>query len=1200
MIRGLRRIPYPLGFSLSLLLMLAGCHSAGMQSTTTTTPAVTISFGTVPASLSLTVGQTYQFTATVSNSTNTAVTYAVNGVTGGNSTVGTISVTGLYTAPALVPNPQAVTITATSQADTTKSVSTPVTINISFSVTLAGTTSTSTSLQVTGTQQLSATIVGTTQTGVTWAVNGIQFGNSTVGAITATGLYTAPQYPPSPSTVTITGTSAAYNSMVASVTITVLPPPISVTVNPTALSLQVNGTVQFTDMVTTTANLLVSPAVTWGVVSPGSPGVSIYGFITSGGLFTAPPTPPIGALNPVPIYVVSQEDPTKYAISYVTITTAPVPLTISTNSLPNGVANSPGYSAQLSAYGGAQPYAWSITAGSLPTGLVLNTSTGVVTGTPTTAGTSNFTVTVTDQTSPTHETQNANLSITIIPQLSVATTALSNGAVGSAYNSTLNATGGVTAYAWSITSGSLPAGLSLNAATGAITGTPAAGSNGSYPLTFKVTDSGTPQQTQTFSTTITIYTGLTITTTSLPNDVMGTGYNQSVGAVGGTPSYTFSLASGSGPLPPPLTINSSTGAITGTPSTAGTYNFTVQVTDSSTPTQTKTQALSIIIYTPLIFPAVVLPNGVVGTAYTTTNLAASGGTTSYTWSETGALPSGLTLTPAGVLSGTPAAGSAGTYPITVKVTDSSIPAQVQTQNLSITIYTGLAITSVPLPNGVAGTAYSQPVTVAGGTAPYNWSLTGTPPACLSLANASTGTGTNSVTGNPAAGCVGTYNNFTLQVTDSSVPAQTKTQNETVIIYSALSFTAPALPGGAVNTVYTTTLTASAGTSPYTYSIVSGSLPPGLTLSPLTPAASASIAGTPTTAGTYNFKVQVQDSSVPAQQVQTATLSITIYPLLAITSAALPNGVAGTAYSQPVTVAGGTAPYNWSFTGTPPACLSLASASTATGTNSVTGNPAAGCVGTYNFTLQVTDSSVPAQTKTQNEAVIIYSALTFPTVVLPSGAVGTAYTTTNFSASGGTPSYTWSETGALPSGMTLTAAGVLSGTPAGGSAGTYPITVKVTDSSVPPQVQTQNLSISIYTGLTITTGSPLPYGIVGQAYNGGSGVQLAAAGGSGNYSWSVTVGSLPTGMPALPTSGLISGTPSAAATYNFTVQVMDTSTSQTLTKGLSILVATPLSFPNPGPFSGGLNTAFNQTASASGGTTPLTWSDTSGALPLASI
>ena len=104
---------------------------------------------------------------------------------------------------------------------------------------------------------------------------------------------------------------------------------------------------KFSAQVTTTGSIPISTAVTWGVKSPGAPGVALYGTISSNGLYTAPGTPPGGFLNPVPIYVTSQEDPTKFAVANVTITTGPVPLSVD----PSSVALAPGSSAQFSAFG---------------------------------------------------------------------------------------------------------------------------------------------------------------------------------------------------------------------------------------------------------------------------------------------------------------------------------------------------------------------------------------------------------------------------------------------------------------------------------------------------------------------------------------------------------------------------------------------------------------------------------------------------------------------------------------------------------------------------------------------------------------------------------------------------------------------------------------------------------------------------------
>ena len=176
--------------------------------------AVTVS----PTSATATTGTTQQFSATVTGTSNTAVSWSVNNVAGGNSTVGTISTGGLYTAPSAVPSPATVTVKATSAADSTKSAS--ATVNVVVPPPIAVTVSPTSATVATGaTQQFSATVTGTTNTAVSWTVNNVAGGNSTVGTINTGGLYTAPSAVPNPATVTVKATSAADSTKSASATV---------------------------------------------------------------------------------------------------------------------------------------------------------------------------------------------------------------------------------------------------------------------------------------------------------------------------------------------------------------------------------------------------------------------------------------------------------------------------------------------------------------------------------------------------------------------------------------------------------------------------------------------------------------------------------------------------------------------------------------------------------------------------------------------------------------------------------------------------------------------------------------------------------------------------------------------------------------------------------------------------------------------
>ena len=174
-------------------------------------------------------------------------------------------------------------------------------------------------------------------------------------------------------------------------------------------------------------------------------------------------------------------------------------LVVDPTALPAAVVNV-AYSATLTATGGVQPYTWSLASGSLPAGLSLSTG-GVIGGTPTALGSTTFKVQVTDAQTPTAAVATASKNVTVNKPLAVATTTLTAGSVGVPYSASLTATGGVAPYTWTLSSGSLPAGLTLSSA-GVISGTPT--SQGTQTFTVQVTDSESPAATATGSVTLTI------------------------------------------------------------------------------------------------------------------------------------------------------------------------------------------------------------------------------------------------------------------------------------------------------------------------------------------------------------------------------------------------------------------------------------------------------------------------------------------------------------------------------------------------------------------------------------------------------------------------------------------------------------------------------------------------------------------------
>jgi outer membrane protein assembly factor BamB len=338
-----------------------------------------------------------------------------------------------------------------------------------------------------------------------------------------------------------------------------------------------------------------------------------------------------------------------------------LPPTITTTSLTNATRDA-AYTASLSATGGTGALTWALHAGTLPAGLSLSPSAGSIAGTPTATGTSNFTVRVTDAS---NQTDTHALTLTVVPPPAggptITTTSLPPATKGVAYDVTLAATGGTGALTWEL-QGTLPGGMSFY--EGQLYGTPTA--TGTANLTAVVTDENNLSDSQALTLTVVAFT---ITTASpLTAAILGKPYSLTLTTVNGTSPYSFEKTAGT--LPSWLSLNAATGALTGTPSGLGTSNFTITAYDNAGLTASKAFALTV---GPATSPFVLtehLVDGRLGQAYST-SLAAGGGTSPYTWSVVGgALPTGITLAPTtGVLTGTPT--QLGTSSVTFRVTDAN-------------------------------------------------------------------------------------------------------------------------------------------------------------------------------------------------------------------------------------------------------------------------------------------------------------------------------------------------------------------------------------------------------------------------------------------------------------------------------------------------------------------------------------------------
>jgi len=935
----------------------------------------------------------------------------------------------------------------------------------------------------------------------------------------------------------------------------------TVSVDVTASATSVDGTDQV-NVTATVTNDSNSGGVKWTV----SGGGTLSNTTATAATYTAPASP-ASALT-VTVTATSVADTTKTAS--ITLTVAPAPA-ISTSALSGGSVGT-SFSVTLSVSGGVAPYTWSLISGTLPAGLTLNPSTGAITGTPTAAGggTVSLTFKVTDSGTPNAlaATEVLSLSITAAPAITFNAMVPPTATYNSAFTGSAAATGGAGTLTYSVVSGSLPTGLSLNTSTGAITGTATAA--GPFNFTIKAADAFGDSNTQAYTITVS-YPVLSVTTASLPSGLYNTTYAPvTLAASGGSGnganlSWAWAAAPGSS-LPAGLSL-SGVGVISGKPTTTGAFSVVITVADSVAKTSAQATLSLTVTYPTLSVTTASLPNGVLNAVYTSTTLAAAGGsgsTANYTWSWAAAagssLPAGLNISGTGLISGTPTAG--GTFSVVVTVADSVAKTSAQA-TLSITVtYPSLSITTASLPNGVLNALYS-PLTLAatGGsdnTGNYSWSWAAAAgsslPAGVSVSTAGV------LSGTPTAG--GSFS-VVITVADSVSKTNATATLPITITYPALAITTSSLPNGILNAVYSpVTLAASGGSDSganytWTWAAAGGSsLPPGMALS-----AAGVLAGTPTSGGSYSVVITVSDS------VSKSTASVTLpfnvgFTTLVITTTTLPAGLYNTTYT-PVTLAatggsGNSTNYTWTWAAASgsslPAGLSLSTGGVISGKTTATG--------TYSVVVTLADSVSKTNTQTTLSLTVSYPTLTITTASLPNGVFNTTYAPVTLAATGGSGSganlsWTWAAASgsSLPAGLSLSTAGVLSGKPT--AAGSFSVVITVAD-SVSSSSAHATLSITVsYPTLTITT-ALLSNGVLNAVYTP---LTLAATGGSGstaNYSWTwaaASGSSLPAGLN-VSTAGVLSGTPTAGGAFSVIITVADSVSKTNASVTLPITIAYP--------------------------------------------